>query len=288
MRLPLRPPIAAEHLRSWFQTRTIVGLQHVDGDRIVRSLRLPNGTGSAELVFEDGFVRCQLRLDEIADLASAVERCRRLLDLDADPVVIDAALAEDKVLRRAVRAVPGLRSPGSVDGFETAVFALLGQQISVLAACRLAGRLVEGHGSATSDNVMRAFPAPEALVDADLDALGMTTRTQSAVREIARLVTEGLSLDPGSDRAEVRRALLEVRGVGPWTADYIALRALRDPDVLPVGDLMVRRGAAALGAPDDPELLAAAGRRWAPWRTYATHHLWTSSKESPHVSAINS
>jgi len=280
VRLPFRSPIAAEHLRAWFQVRTIRGLQRVEGDRIVRSLRLPNGPGSAELAFDDGFVRCQLRLHQIADLASAVERCRRLLDLDADPVIIDAALAEHKVLRAAVRKHPGLRSPGSVDGFETAIFGLLGQQISVKAACGLAARLVERHGSETPHPSLTAFPAPTVLIDADLDDLGMTKRTQSAIRDIAQLVAAGLSLDPGSDRHKVRHALLGVRGVGTWTADYIALRALRDPDVLPVGDLMVRRGAEALGLPADAELLARAGAAWSPWRTYATHHLWINAKET--------
>jgi 3-methyladenine DNA glycosylase/8-oxoguanine DNA glycosylase len=129
---------------------------------------------------------------------------------------------------------------------------------------------------------LRAFPEPVVLADAELADLGMTNRTRQAVRELARLCVETVIFDPGADRAEVRATLLAIRGVGPWTADYIALRAMRDPDILPTGDLIVRRRAEALGLPSDPGALAEHGHRWSPWRTYVTHHLWAAvTAEAP-------
>ncbi len=277
--MPYRPPLAAAELIAWMRHRTIAGLSTVDDDgTIVRSLRLPRGAGLVRLRIDDGHVRCALRLDDVADLATAVERCRRLLDLDADPVVVDEALSAHAELAPLVATRPGLRSAGSTDGFESAVFAVLGQQISVKAACGLAARLVEEHGRPVNGSGYATFPAPEALIDADLSDLGMTRRTQDVIRSVAGLVVEGLSLDPGADRADVRRSLLEIKGIGPWTADYIAIRALRDPDVLPIGDLIVRRHAEALGLGDGAQLEARA-TAWAPWRTYVTHHLWAASPD---------
>jgi len=284
VRLPYREPLAQADLLTWFAHRTIAPLQVVAANgEIVRTLRLPSGPGVARLRFDEGFVRCSLRLTAVADLATAVERCRRLLDLDTDPAVIDAALQRDPVLTALVQARPGLRSPGSVDGFETAVFAVLGQQISVRAACGLASRLVHALGTPVDAvGELRAFPEPVVLADAELADLGMTNRTRQAVRELARLCVETVIFDPGADRAEVRATLLAIRGVGPWTADYIALRAMRDPDILPTGDLIVRRRAEALGLPSDPGALAEHGHRWSPWRTYVTHHLWAAvTAEAP-------
>lgn len=273
LRLAHRTPLAADELLGWFAGHPIAGVQEVDGGVLTRTLRLPHGNGVARLAFGDGHVRCDLRLDDVRDVATAAERCRRLLDLDADIAAIDADLCADRALAPTVRACPGLRTPGSVDGFETAVLALAGQQISVAAACATVGRLVERLGTPTFDG-LRVFPAPEVVAGGDLDGVGFTVRTRDAVRALAQLCVDGLSLDPGADRTEVRARLLEIRGVGPWTADYVRLRALRDPDVLPVGDLIVRRSAAALGLPDHADQLAAVGRRWSPWRSYATHHLW--------------
>ena len=277
VRLPYRPPIASDQLLGWMRHRSIPGLSGVEDDVIVRSLRLPRGAGLVRLRFDDGFVRCALRLDDIADLATAVERCRRLLDLDVDPLVVDEALAADPRLAPLVRSLPGLRAAGSTDGFESAVFAVLGQQISVRAACGLAARLVAAFGVPVNGSGYLAFPSPEAIADADLADLGMTRRTQAAIRSIASLAVEGLTLDPGTDRVAAREALLAINGIGPWTADYIAVRALRDPDILLVGDLIVRRNAEALGLPGVAADLARHGARWGPWRTYVTHHLWAAA-----------
>lgn len=279
VRLPFRTPYQVSSLYAWVAHREIAGLQWVEGEHIHRTLRLPNGPASARLRFEADFVSCSLALGDVRDLATAVERCRRFLDLDADPCVIDEALATDPVLRPLVRADPGVRAPGSVDGFETAVFAIVGQQVSVRAACAAMGKLVAQHGEPVAggrDAV--AFPAPERLARAELSSVGLTTRSSSAIREVAALVSAGTSFDPGADRRAVRDTLLAVHGIGPWTADYVALRALRDPDVLPVGDLAIRQAAEHLGLDPSQKELTARGQAWSPWRTYAAHHLWAADR----------
>ncbi len=282
VRLPFRPPLAAGPLLGWLGRRVVDGLLSVDDGEITRSLALPRAPGVVRLRVRDDYVRCALRLGDVADLAAAVERCRRLLDLDADPSVIDPVLAADPALAPLIRVRPGLRSPGSVDGFETAVLALVGQQISVRAASRLMARLVARHGDPVPGAPgARTFPRPDALAGARLGDLGLTRRTQAALGELAARCADGLSLDPGADRHHVREQLLTIAGIGPWTADYVALRALRDPDVFPTGDLVVRRHAAWVGLPADPDGLAAHGRRWAPWRTYAAHHLWAHQTPPP-------
>jgi len=259
LRLAYREPFDPAPIMNWLQKRSIQGLQHPTdcGTGIVRTLRLERGMGRATLTPGDGWIRCELQLDETADLASAVTRCRRLLDLDADPSWITEVIPE---------ARPGLRVPGSVDGFETCVFAVVGQQITIGGAVTLTGRIVE-----------RAGMSPDALADADLDGLGITTRRQDTIRSIARAWQNGLIVEPGADRSDVRTQLLDITGVGPWTANYIALRALADPDVFLAGDLVIRKVAERLGLPAQADELAEYAERWAPWRSYATHYLWENA-----------
>jgi AraC family transcriptional regulator of adaptative response / DNA-3-methyladenine glycosylase II len=289
VRLALRGPIATDDLVGWLAHRSVPGIQYIETGDVVRTLRLPSGWGVARLSFADDHVRCALQLEHVADLAAAVERCRRLLDLDVDPLVIDDALSSDPLLAPLVAARPGLRSPGSVDGFETAVFAVLGQQISVKAACGLAARLVQRHGREIESQAgHRVFPAPGDLIEGDLTDLGLTRRTQGAIADLAEVCADTVIFDPGADREAARAELLAIKGIGPWTADYIALRALRDPDVLPTGDLVVRKGATAAGLPGNAAELAAYGRRWSPWRTYVTHHLWAHAAQPSTVESAAS
>ena len=285
LRLPLRQPIAAELLFGWLRTRSIEGVAWNPPTSAgewahARTLSLPRGTGVVELRYADDapdHVTCRLDLASTADLAVAVERCRRLLDLDADPAAVNDVLRADPDLVPLVDRHPGLRVPGSVDGFETTVFAILGQQVSVRAAVTMAGRIVERHGGrvelSTGDQ-RRTFPEAADLAEADLDGLGLTGRRRSTIRAVAAAVAGGLEIAPGADRHEVRQRLLELPGIGPWTADYVAMRALRDPDVILPGDLIVRRAAGQLGLPDDAKSLAVHSARWAPWRSYVAHHLW--------------
>jgi AraC family transcriptional regulator of adaptative response / DNA-3-methyladenine glycosylase II len=269
LRLAYRRPMSLAATLQFLAARAIPGVESFDGDCYTRSLRLPGGPAIVEISPGDGFVRCRTRLTDQRDLVAAVSRVRRLLDLDADPVAVDETLGADPALTDLVAARPGLRSPGAVDGFEMAVRAIVGQQISVAGARTLLGRICAQYGSATfAGEALRLFPTPADLIDSDsLPMPKARRRTVSALA--AAMAGGGLILDPGADRAPTRTALVALPGIGPWTADYLAMRALADPDVLLSSDLGVAKSAAARaidlsdGRPD-----------WAPWRSYATHHLW--------------
>jgi AraC family transcriptional regulator of adaptative response / DNA-3-methyladenine glycosylase II len=277
LRLPVRTPFGGDGVIAWLRARAVPGVEASTG-AYRRTLRLQGGAAAVELVSHDDHVAAAFRLSAVADLATAVQRCRRLLDLDADPLASANLLMGDAALRAVVRANPGRRVPGAVDGAESAFRAVLGQQISVAGARTMAGRLVALCGTALEDpghELTHTFPSAEAIANADLGKVGLTAARQRAVSELARrLASGGLVLDPGADREEARRKLLEIPGVGPWTATYVALRALGDPDVFPAEDLGLRRAARRLGLPDDARGLARHAEQWRPWRSYAAHHLW--------------
>jgi AraC family transcriptional regulator, regulatory protein of adaptative response / DNA-3-methyladenine glycosylase II len=280
LRLPLRPPYDGAGVVVWLAARAVPGLEAVDGDAYRRVLQLPGGPGVVSLEPGADHVSATFRLSALSDLASAVFRCRRLLDLDADPQSIQVGLVGDPVLAPIVAAAPGRRVPGSVDGAESAVRAVLGQQISVAGARTIAGRLVQALGEPLDEpdgTLTHAFPSPDALAGADLGGLGLTAARQRTVRELAHRLAEGrIVLDPGTDRDAARRLLLDVPGIGSWTASYVLLRALGDPDVFPADDLGLRRAAERLRLPTSALALAAQAERWRPWRSYAAHHLWAS------------
>jgi AraC family transcriptional regulator, regulatory protein of adaptative response / DNA-3-methyladenine glycosylase II len=280
LRLPHREPFDAVGLLAHFAGRALAGLESVADGVYRRTLRLPHGPGTVALVLGDhasGHVRADLRLAEPRDLGPAVARLRRLLDLDADPVAVDALLAEDPALAGSVAETPGIRLPGAADGLEIAVKALLGQQVSVSAARTTGTRLVAALGTEVpaelaGEGPALLFPTAEALAEADLPG---PARRAAAVRGLAAAVAEGsLVLDAGRDPAALRSELEALPGVGPWTAGYVAMRLLGDPDEPLVSDLAVRRGAAALGLPDDSAALADHALAWRPWRSYAAQHLW--------------
>jgi AraC family transcriptional regulator, regulatory protein of adaptative response / DNA-3-methyladenine glycosylase II len=274
VRLPLRPPFAWPELLAWFAARAVTGVSAVEGGRLVRTLGLPGGPGRVTLAPADDHVVCEAEVTTLADLPTALARCRRLLDLDADPHVVTRHLGRTPALAPLVAASPGLRVPGSAAPEETAVLAVIGQQISVAAARTIAGRLVERLGPEDvlpGPGPRRLFPSPARIADGDLDGLGMPTARARALRELAAALADGgLALDPGADRAEARARLLELAGIGPWTADYIALRALGDPDGLPATDLVLRRRA------DEHGLDLARSAAWSPWRAYVAQHLWNA------------
>jgi AraC family transcriptional regulator, regulatory protein of adaptative response / DNA-3-methyladenine glycosylase II len=278
LRLPYREPLYAEALLEFLGGRTIPGVDEVQGDRYCRGLRLPHGPGRVELAIRPGYAEATLHLADMRDLAPAVARCRRLLDLDADPVAVDAALALDPALAPSVAKEAGVRVPGAVDGFEMAVRAVVGQQISVAGARTVLSRLVTVASPPPDPTVdgLRSFPSAAEVAEAPDAAFGMPAARRRTLRVLATAIADGrLHLDPGADREETEARLVGIPGIGPWTAQYVALRALGDPDVLLATDLGVRRGAAALGLPDDPAALANhASATWAPWRSYATIRLW--------------
>jgi AraC family transcriptional regulator of adaptative response / DNA-3-methyladenine glycosylase II len=280
IRLPYRAPLDDQGLLAFLGARGLSGVESFDGTLYRRTLRLPTSDAIVELSAGNDHVRCTLRLGDIRDLGPAVRRCRQLLDLDADPVAIDESLGNDRLIGSIVRAHPGRRLPGSVDGFELAVRAVLGQQVSVAGARTIAGRLVRSFGkplTSPDGDLTHVFPEPAALVDADLGALGIPRSRQETLRALAKSVeTNDLVLDSGADRLEVAAKLQALRGVGPWTASYVAMRALGDPDVFLATDLGVRRTLERLGQPGDSRSAEALAERWRPWRSYAVQYLWAS------------
>jgi AraC family transcriptional regulator of adaptative response / DNA-3-methyladenine glycosylase II len=265
VRLPYRAPLHAQALLEFFGYRCIPGIERVDDAGYTRTLRLPHGIAEATLKPCDGYVAATLRLADVRDLAPAVARCRRLFDLDADPEAVDTTLADDPSLAPVIAKEPGVRLPRSVDGFEMAVRAVVGQQISVAAARTVLSRLVTSTG----------FPTPKELLELPDEAFSMPTARRRTLRALAEAIESGdLVLDPSGDRAETIERLTALPGIGSWTAEYTALRALGEPDAFLPTDLGVRRGAAALGLPSDPKSLLAYAERWRPWRSYATIRLW--------------
>lgn len=278
VRLPFRAPYDARALLRFLGDRTIAGVEVWDGQTYRRALRLPHGMGVVAVSSEPDHIACHLRLDALADLQSALQRSRRLLDLDTDSVTIDDTLGADPYLAPLVARRPGLRSPGMVDGTEALVRAVVGQQVSVTGARTVLGRIAAAVGPALADpadGLVRAFPSAAELVEAPDDVFAMPGARRAALREACRRIARNdIALDAGTDRDVVRRGLVAVPGIGPWTAEYVAMRALGDPDAFPATDLGVRKGLARLGVVTPPRQTAAITTAWSPWRAYATHHLW--------------
>lgn len=284
LRLPYRSPLDAAGLIAFLARRAVAGVEEVADGVYRRSMRLPHGPGVVELEPAEGYVHARLRLADLRDLATAMQRSRALLDLDSDPHSVAEALGAERVLGALVRATPGRRVPGSVDGAELAVRAVLGQQVSVAGARTLAGRLVAAHGERLErplGAVTHLFPSAHALCQADLATAAMPVARRDALAALAGALAGGeLVLDGGADRAQARRRLRELPGIGAWTAEYIAMRALRDPDAYPASDLGIRRALEGLGQDGCPASARALAERWRPYRSYAVMHLWASLEAS--------
>jgi AraC family transcriptional regulator, regulatory protein of adaptative response / DNA-3-methyladenine glycosylase II len=369
LRLAYRAPMHASSLLDFLAKRALPGVEECDGRTYRRGLTLPHGPATVELTPQARWVAATLHLADVRDLAPAVARCRRLLDLDADPAAIDTTLAADPAMAAAVAAEPGVRVPRSVDGFEMAVRAIVGQQVSVSSARTTLTRLIQAAEGAADDSeastydtvpsqratrdrrhpgndpdgqsedlgsfgrdpqspdgdharprdepqgldadprrfgrdrrraaraamlggrgrsdrsdidlasddhrLLSGFPAASVVAELPDSAFGMPAARRETIRGLARAVASGrLDLDPGGDRDEAAARLIELPGIGAWTAGYVAMRAIGDPDVFLPTDIAVRRGARGLGLPDDPKELAAYAERWRPWRSYALIRLW--------------
>jgi AraC family transcriptional regulator, regulatory protein of adaptative response / DNA-3-methyladenine glycosylase II len=289
LRLPFRPPLDYDRMLAFLAARAIPGVEEVTGRTYARTANLPNGQGIIRLSHPSpgaGHIDCELVLDDLRDLTTAVQRSRRLLDLDADPGTISGLLGSTPLLGPLVRSCPGRRSPGHVDGDEVAMRAVLGQQVSVAAARRLGARLVLAHGKPLSrpeGGLTHMFPDAATISEADPGGLPMPrSRATALVTLAAALSSAQISLDPGAERDQAAAQLQSLPGIGPWTASYIAMRALSDPDAFLESDVGVRAGLARLGVPADtlgsPRATAALARAWRPWRSYAVHHLWASTE----------
>ncbi|BBZ51616.1 DNA-3-methyladenine glycosylase 2 family protein [Mycobacterium heidelbergense] len=280
LRLPVRTPFAYEGVFGHLAAGVVPGCEEVRDGAYRRSLRLPCGTAVVSLTPAVDHVRCQLVLDDFRDLTTAIARCRRLLDLDSDPEAVVDALATDPHLGPVVKKAPGQRIPRTVDEAELAVRAVLGQQVSTKAASTHAGRLVAAYGQPVRDPdgaLTHTFPSVEQLADVDPIHVAVPRarrRTMSAL--IAGLADGSVVLDAGSDWESARDQLLALPGVGPWTAEVIAMRALGDPDAFPASDLGLRLAAGQVGLPTAQRNLIDHSTRWRPWRSYVTQHLWTT------------
>jgi AraC family transcriptional regulator of adaptative response / DNA-3-methyladenine glycosylase II len=285
LRLAVRTPFAGRALHEFLAVRAVPGVELATDTTYSRTLRLPHGSGVVTLDLADvddagatAFVPATFRLTDLRDLSAAVERVRRLVDADCDPVAIIDAFAGESVLGPLARRAPGLRVPGHVDGDELAVRAVLGQQVTVAAARTAAARLTQSYGEPLAEPVAgltHLFPVAARLGSLDPEALPMPRSRGRALIALTRALGEGdLSLDRGADRDDVRRELLAMPGIGPWTADYIALRALGHPDVFLPTDIGIRDALRGLGI--DPADAGDLAERWRPWRSYAQLHLWHS------------
>ena len=288
LRLAVRTPFAGFDLLRFLAVRAVEGVEVTGDGWYARTLDLPHGPGTVRIELGDvldpgqtALVPARFVLHDLRDTSAAVARVRRLLDGDCDPIAVADHFTGDPLVGPLVRRRPGLRVPGHVSGDEIAVRAVLGQQVSVAGARTVAGRLVAEHGRPFDTDVpglTHLFPDAATVAALDPEQLPMPRARGRALTGLAAALAAGdVALDRGPDRDAVRRALLALPGIGPWTADYIALRALGHPDIYLPTDVGVRNALAALGASGaDPTLSIG----WAPWRSYALLHLWTSLEEN--------
>ena len=286
MKLELRytPPYDWPAMRRFLRARAIAGVEVVADEYYARTFEIDgiDGTIIVEPQAEGGLA-ATTQWSRRPALTQVTGRLRRLFDLDADPLRIGAHLATDPLLAPLVAACPGLRVPGSWDGFELAVRAVLGQQITVRAARGLAGSLVLDYGRQLSmgrdgiDGLTHVFPRADAVATADVSRLGLPRARATTLKAVAAFFADQDSTSRWEEERDTLSRLREIRGIGQWTADYIAMRGLRDPDAFPAGDVGLQRALAggARRRPTPREVLARA-ESWRPWRAYAAQHLWTS------------
>jgi AraC family transcriptional regulator of adaptative response / DNA-3-methyladenine glycosylase II len=317
VRLSARESFDGDGALNWLAARAVAGLEHVvrgSGERGLdergverveaysRAVRLDGGAAVVTLRAEPGGVALTARLEHLEDLPALLARVRRLLDLDADPDAVDRALGAHPLMAPSVAAAPGIRIPGSLDATEMLTRAVLGQQVSVAAARTAVERVVDALGepmpaaiagtalsepavsgsSLSGPRVDRLFPTARALAESVVAATtGPATRRAALARAAAAIADGTLSLDVGQTREDFTAGLEAIPGIGPWTANYMALRVLGSTDVLLTGDSAVRAGAKALGLPSDARDLATAVAPLAPWRSYLMMHLWRAASSSP-------
>jgi AraC family transcriptional regulator of adaptative response / DNA-3-methyladenine glycosylase II len=283
LRLPVRAPFDATSLFSFLEERALPGVEAIRGHVYSRTIESGGRAGVMTVSYDVGqdFLQLSLNFSPGRDLLDLVRRAGRIFDVDADPLAIGAVLRRDPLLAPLVAARPGLRVPGAWDPFEIAVRAILGQQISVRGARTLAGRLVAAFGrplpGAGANGLTHVFPSPAVLASAELSGIGVPGARANAIRTLALAVhTKKVELAAPRGLDDLEQRLCALRGIGPWTAQYVALRAFGEPDAFPAGDLGLRRALEAAGASADAQALRTRAASWSPFRAYATLHLWNS------------
>ncbi|MEM9234620.1 MAG: AlkA N-terminal domain-containing protein, partial [Pseudomonadota bacterium] len=279
--LTYQPPYDWQAILDFLRLRAITGVELVNDVEYARVLQLEDTHGLVRVrhLPDHNALKVTTTLPRIELLPQVIARVRRVFDLGADPAAISDVLSRDPALARHVKKRPGLRLPGAWDGLEIGVRAILGQQVSVKAATTLVTRLVEKYGTRTKDDkdLTHIFPAARILAEADLSGLGMTQRRIDAIAALARLAVERPELfDGGADPEELTSALIALPGIGPWTANYMAMRVARATDAFIEGDLVVRKSFSGEGDMISPRALAAHSAQWRPWRAYAVMHLWAA------------
>ncbi|MFB7251486.1 DNA-3-methyladenine glycosylase 2 family protein [Microbacterium sp. NPDC056234] len=278
--LPHREPLDAAGVFAWMSARALPGIEASTPTSFARHLRMPGGPAWFEIREQEGRLRLRARVSRLGDLTPLVATARRLFDLDADPIAVDAALSNHPELAAAVARTPGIRVPGAADPHEMLIRAMVGQQITVVAARTALTALAEQLGERVDDGIL--FPTMTAIAEHGAEVLrGPGARIRAITNAAASLADGTLRLTVGDDAMDQRAALLAMPGIGPWTADYVGMRVLGDPDGFLPGDVAVRAGAAALGLPSDPAGLTAWSTRAAPWRSYLTAHLWRAAPVRP-------
>ncbi|HZG93337.1 MAG TPA: AlkA N-terminal domain-containing protein [Mycobacteriales bacterium] len=280
LRLPFRAPLCPDNLFGHLVATAVPGVEEWRDGAYRRTLRLPHGPATVALRPLPDHIACQVALTDLRDLPIAVSRCRRLLDLDADPVAVDDVLSADPVLAPLVAKAAGRRVPRTTDAAELAVRAVLGQQVSTAAARTHAARLVTAHGEQLADpngGLTHLFPDPAALGALDPAALALPQARRTTLAALVAALADGsVELGVGSDWQRARHQLATIPGLGPWTIETIAMRALGDPDAFLPTDLGVRQAARALDLPATPAALVERSAGWRPWRAYAVQHLWAT------------
>ncbi len=278
--LPCREPFDGVALVRFLHRHAVPGLERVRGNSYIRSLTLEHGDGIATLTPKPASVSCELQLEDIRDLTAAVARCRRLFDLDADPAAVQAQLRHGPIIGELVAAHPGLRIPGTVDGFELAVRTIIRENTDPAEARAATTALLLRHGRPLrleSDHVTHAFPDAETLAAADPETFQVDTVRANAICALAQqVVSDQIQLDGGAELGEEISGLLAVPGIGPWIASYIAMRALGDPDAFLLGCARVERALSRFGSDTTLATVTALAEEWRPWRSYAIAQLWRS------------
>jgi AraC family transcriptional regulator, regulatory protein of adaptative response / DNA-3-methyladenine glycosylase II len=284
LRLPFRTPLCPDNLFGHLAATAVPGVEEWRHGAYRRTLRLPHGHGIVALQPGPEHIGCQLALGDLRDLAIAISRCRRLLDLDADPVAVGDLLGADPDLAPLLDKAPGRRVPRTVDADEFAVRAVIGQQVSTAAARTHAARLVRAAGEPVQDHgggLTHLFPAMARLAATDPAVLAFPKSRRRTFAALATALAGGsIDLGAGSDWERARAQLRALPGIGPWTVETIAMRGLGDPDAFTPADLGVRAAARELGLPATPAVLTGRAAAWRPWRSYAVQYLWATGNHA--------